>query len=242
MNPTRLLIFLAIIILLIDLAYFYPKLTGEFISSNKLKYSLEDVNVTRIIDGDTIIVNENQTLRLLCVNAPEKNKQYYEEARDFLNELENKTIQILRDKEDSDQYERKLRYLFYQGTLVNKRILEQGLAHIYLCEDLEFEKELEKAEESARKNKLGIWKTSTSKCSSCIELLELNPIDEFFILKNNCNFSCNFQAKDEARHFFEIDIEAREEKTIESKGNIWNNDGDSLFIWDDEGLILYHNY
>lgn len=238
MKTARLLIFLAIIIILIDLAYFYPRLTGKIV-----KYETEPALATKILDGDTIEINNQTRVRLLCINTPEKKKPFYEEAKNFLKQLEDKEIEILRDKENTDRYNRSLRYVFYKNQLINQEILEKGLAHVYLCKGLRFEKQLEKAEQIARQEEKGLWKKSTGKCADCIELLELNAEEEFFILRNNCNFPCkNLEAKDEANHFFKIDLLAEEERIIRSKGNIWNNAGDRLFLRDEEGLVLYYNF
>jgi len=233
MNKTRVLLFLAIIILLVDLAYFYPQLTGQAVK-------LEIVNLTDVIDGDTIAINNESRVRLLCINTPERGKRGYDEAREFLEKLEGEDIGILKGKYDEDKYNRKLRYLFYGNKFLNKEILNLGLGNLYMCEG-KYSKELEKAEESARKNELGIWEKSTT-CGGCIKLLELNATEEFFILRNSCSFTCELLGKDEANHFFNIQIKKGEDKTINSKGRVWNNDGDSLFLWDDEGLVLYYSY
>ena len=50
------------------------------------------------------------------------------------------------------------------------------------------------------------------------------------------------EGKDEANHFFNIILKGREEKVIRSEGNIWNNDVDSLFLRDENGLLLYYHY
>ena len=62
MKIKRILIFFAIVIILIDLAYFYPKLAG------KTAYSREFVNVTKVIDGDTIDTSIGK-VRLLGINT-----------------------------------------------------------------------------------------------------------------------------------------------------------------------------
>lgn len=236
MKIKRFLLFLVVVILFLDLSYFYPKLTG------KATYEIEIVNVTKIIDGDTLVIDNNVKVRLLCTNAPEKNKQYYDEAKNKLAGLENKDAKILRDKIDADKYNRKLRYVFYRDRFINREILEEGLANLYLCDGLRHEKDLKKAQEKAREQEKGLWKKSTGECRDCVELLELNTEEEYFILKNKCDFDCELEAKDEANHFFEINLEPEEEKTIKSKGDVWNNAGDSLFLRDESGLVLYYHY
>jgi len=243
MNTKRLLMFFIVMIVLVDLAYFYPRLTG--LSGKEFKYQKEPAFCLRVIDGDTIEIKINKTIesvRLLGINTPEKGKPFYDEAKIFLSEMENKSIEILRDSEDRDKYGRMLRYAFYENRFLNKELLENGLANTYFYEELWYQKQLIEAQEKARQEQRGLWKKSNGKCSNCIELLELNPREEYFILKNNCDFSCELEAKDEANHFFNIEINGKEEKKIESKGNIWNNNRDSLFLRDKEGLVLYYSY
>ena len=55
----------------------------------------KDFIVKRVIDGDTIVVGENTSVRLFGINSPEKGEIYYEEAKEFLDDLIlNKTIFI----------------------------------------------------------------------------------------------------------------------------------------------------
>jgi micrococcal nuclease len=235
MKLARFLAFLAVIIIVINAAYFYPKFTGKGI------YEPETVNLVEVIDGDTFKIEESD-VRLLCINAPEKNKPYYQEAKNFLLQFEGKEVQILRDKENLDKYSRKLRFVFLGKRFINKEIVEKGLATVYMCEGTPYDSDIKEAEDNARNKEEGLWKKSESKCGSCIELVELNATAEYFILKNNCNYECEFEAKDEANHFFQITLSANEKKTIESKEKVWNDDGDRLFLRDEQGLILYYRY
>jgi len=234
MKLGRILGFVAVIILIVNLAYFYPRITGQGF------YEPEIVNVTEVIDGDTF-KTEGSSIRLLCLNTPEKNKPFYEEAKIFLAEYEGKEIQILRDKDDEDKYGRKLRFAFYGESFINKEIVEKGLSHLYLCEGTRYYSDLKEAEEKAMENEVGIWKKSESRCSGCFELISLEPEAEFFTIKNNCDYECKGEVKDEANHFFQLSLKAWEEKTIESN-NIWNDGGDRFFLRDEEGLLLYYSY
>jgi len=221
-------------ILIVNLAYFYPRITGEGF------YEPETIVVEEVLDGDTF-KTENVSVRLLCLNTPEKNKPFYEQAKALLGKYEGEEVQVLRDKENEDRYNRKLRFVFSGKVFVNKELVERGLSHLYLCEGTYYYSDLKKAEEKARENELGIWKKSTSKCAGCLELLDLDPEAEFFTIKNNCKYECEGEVKDEANHFFEIKLKGGEEKTIESD-RIWNDDGDRLFLRDEQGLLLYYSY
>ena len=59
--------------------------------------------VERVIDGDTIVLDNEEHVRLLGINTPEKNEKYYPEAKDFLEkEVLNKTVKIVLGREKKD--------------------------------------------------------------------------------------------------------------------------------------------
>jgi len=244
MKLKRLFIFLIVIVCLGVLSVYYPYLTGETAFEEET-YKKEPANVIRVIDGDTIDTDIGE-IRLLGINTPEKNMEYYEEAKEFLSSIENKSIMMLRDFEDTDRYDRKLRYVFYEDRLLNIEILEHGLGTSYLTRNLQYEDKLKKAEEFAINNGKKLWKKSDNKCAKCIELIELNPEKEYFTIKNKCDFECNLEkwtVKDEANHFFKLNnLPPGEQETYTSKTNIWNNDGDRLFMRDEKGLVLFYEY
>jgi micrococcal nuclease len=150
----RLLIFILIIILLGLLSVFYPE---EGLSFTKNNYEKEKCFVDRIIDGDTLVCN-NETIRLLGIDTPEKGESYFQEAKDYLSFVDGKEIEILRDWDDLGKYKRKLRYVFYEDRLINIEIVEQGLAVAFMTEGLIYEDKLFRAEEVAKENCLGLWK------------------------------------------------------------------------------------
>ena len=54
----------------------------------------ESVIVSRVIDGDTLVLKDGRTLRLLNINSPEKNSPLSKSSTDFLRYFENKSIEI----------------------------------------------------------------------------------------------------------------------------------------------------
>lgn len=235
MKTNRLLVFFIVIILLIDLAYFYPKFTG------KATYEKISVNITRVIDGDTI-ESDMGKIRLLGINTPEKKMPYYEEAKDFLKQYENKTVEV--EFHGEDKYNRILGYVFYNNGLINKKILEKGLGNLYVYEKDEHFQELEKAEKNARDNEIGIWKKSEN--YGCLEIVKFNYTEENrcnnqeqLVLNNKCG-SLNLTLKDEANHIYKLNID----KGIFTKNFscVFNDEGDSLFIREEGGLVLYYHY
>jgi len=231
-------------------------ITILFISSFIFYYQITDptqdlqtTHVTRVIDGDTIKTNnseltriipvEGQTIRLLGINTPEKNQPYYQEAKQFLiQNIQNKTIQL--ESHGSDKYQRTLAYIFLNNKNINTQILSNGLATLYYYDKDHHYNELKQAEEFARLNNLGIWKKSPN--SNCIEITQFKTDEpESLTLKNSCNFQLNITYKDDATHTYKATINPNSQYT-NNFSHIWNTDGDSIYIYDNKGLILFQRY
>lgn len=144
-----------IIILILALTSSY--LLRQFIIYPQPSVS-EDLRVIRVIDGDTIVVSDNERIRLLGINAPEKGESYSEEATEMLQDLvDEKEIRLERDRTDKDKYGRLLRYVYVDDVFVNLQLLRNGYAVLDVEYPLIYEKEFEDAEEFAKSNKLGLW-------------------------------------------------------------------------------------
>ena len=142
--------------------YRIQKLQTESNDYAKVKY---------IVDGDTIDVLINgkfESVRLLGINAPETVDQrkpvecFGIEASEKLKELlGNKEVLLKSDstQADRDKYGRLLRYIYlYDGTLINKVMIEQGYAYEYTYDiPYKFQKEFKSAELLARFRKRGLW-------------------------------------------------------------------------------------
>jgi endonuclease YncB( thermonuclease family) len=252
MAKSRILGFLVLILLLFLLAYFYPQvqeLTGQATQSTSQDYPKETAILLRVIDGDTIELDNGEHVRLLGINTPEKNMPFANASKNFLRKFENKTIILERDKEDIDKYKRKLRYIYFENEFINLEILELGLANSYYTRGLKYESQVLNAESQAKNLGIGIWTKSSDSCSSCIGLKELNSTEEFFIIQNNCENPCvldGWFVKDAGRNTFYLsNLSAGESKTYHSKNNseVWNNDGDRFFLFDKKGyLTLFYEY
>ncbi len=138
--------------------------TGKIIDNeySKLSSKPSDNNligkhvVTKIIDGDTIVV-EGENLRLLGMDADERGYPCYTIAKKRLEELIlNKEVELEKDQTNKDQYERYLRYIFLNKENINLRLVEEGLAVArFYPEDIKYKNEIIDAETRARNNKLG---------------------------------------------------------------------------------------
>lgn len=103
----------------------------------------EDYTVTRVVDGDTIVVNIDNVetkVRLIGINCPESvaPDDYYTEnsadgvsASDFTKaQLEGKQVTLEYDVEKTDCYGRTLAYVYLDGVMFNKTLMEKGYAVI----------------------------------------------------------------------------------------------------------------
>lgn len=130
------------------------------LSYSKLNENLEKARVTKIIDGDTIIVEGGRHIRLLGIDTDEKGYPCYIPAKKRLEELIlNKEVYLERDKEDKDQYGRYLRYVFIENNNtkenVNLRMVKEGLAVARFYENEKYKEEIMDAEKFAIENKIG---------------------------------------------------------------------------------------
>lgn len=89
--------------------------------------------VTNVIDGDTFRLSSGHTVRLLCIDTPEKHQQGYEDAKLFLeNLILFKEVNLTSIGDDKDVYGRLLRYVYINNTFVNKEIILNNHSKLYI--------------------------------------------------------------------------------------------------------------
>lgn len=117
--------------------------------------------VSSVTDGDTIVVRDDVVIRLIGIDAPEKDECFADESKEFLKQLLDETIEIRFDdtQGDKDTYDRVLGYVFLEdGTNINLVMVENGYAREYThMYPYEFQEEFLNAEEKAKEEKRGLW-------------------------------------------------------------------------------------
>jgi micrococcal nuclease len=217
--------------------YFSPEISGNSI------FERRDVNVTRVVDGDTIVISGEEKIRMLGINTPEKGEFNAEADVDFIKQLEGKVVSV--ESSEKDKYGRTLGYVFYNGELFNEKILRKGLAHAYFYGEDKYTARLKEAEKVARENELGIWKKSPN--YGCIYLVELKYVEdgercsngEKVVLENSCG-KLSIYLKDDTSKGYHYNISRG--TFTRSYSCKFNDAGDSLYIWDDRGLLLFYRY
>ena len=211
-------------------------------SSEMINNNFESHFVVRVLDGDTVQLSGGEKVRFLGINTPETGYNYSAEAKELLvNKILNQTVLI--ETLAKDRYGRILGYVYFNKELINKELISEGLAHSYYYGKDKHYKEIMRAEDSARKKGIGIWKESRNK--NCLEVVEFDYLDlevkdyEKLNLKNNCSFKLDLIIKDDATHIYEKTIKHELNLTFK---DIFNDGGDSLYIWDSDGLMFFERY
>jgi micrococcal nuclease len=123
---------------------------------------------TRVIDGDTIVLDGQETIRLIGVDTPEtkdprKPVQYFgQEAYEFTRKLvEGKKVRLEYDQDRVDKYGRTLAYVYLEdGSHVNAQIILMGYGHAYTVYPFKYMEAFRNYEKVARESGLGLWASS----------------------------------------------------------------------------------
>lgn len=210
----------------------------------------ERVLVTRVIDGDTLDLADGRRVRLININTPEKKERGHDEALAFLQKLENTSVEI--DIRGTEKYGRTLGAL-YTDTYVNLEIVRQGLASTFLVSDEEAAL-FAQAEDEARAEGKGIW--AHSPYYGCLAA-DINKKDEIVRFTSSCASTlAGWTIKDETTHAYTLPaVEGTNFELLSASGvsrqnrfywgreAAWNNDRDSLFVRDENSLlVLFERY
>ncbi|MBI3391975.1 MAG: thermonuclease family protein [Nitrospirae bacterium] len=115
--------------------------------------------VRRIYDGDTVLLSDGRKVRYLGINAPEWGQPYSAKSR-ALNEqlVKGSRVRLELDRRERDRYGRTLAYVWKDGTMVNERLVREGLAHVWVIPpNFKHYDRLLAAQRDARAAGRGIW-------------------------------------------------------------------------------------
>jgi micrococcal nuclease len=122
--------------------------------------------VRRVVDGDTLVLDGDERVRLIGVDTPEsvdprRPIQWYgKEAAAYARSLlQGRRVRLEPDAEPRDRYGRTLAYLHLEdGTFVNQRLVEEGYAFAYRHPpNVKYADLLREAERRAREAGKGLW-------------------------------------------------------------------------------------
>ena len=120
---------------------------------------LPGAKVTRVIDGDTVVMERLGKVRLIGVNTPEKQRCFDDAATRFTRErLEDQVVQFEVGEEPKDRYKRTLAYLSREGEMHNLALLTEGYAKVLtIPPNDKYEARFEAAERDAKEADAGLW-------------------------------------------------------------------------------------
>jgi endonuclease YncB( thermonuclease family) len=161
MNNKNLVLIILLLIVIFNFVfiinYFNPYLIGEMKEDLEIKGNkkVEVGFVSKVIDGDTVIIN-GESVRLLGMDTDERGEECYNEAKERLEELVlDKEVNLESGVKDKDHYKRLLRWIFVNDENINLLLVEEGLAIARFYEDVKYKTEIINAEQEARSKKIG---------------------------------------------------------------------------------------
>jgi micrococcal nuclease len=148
--------------------------------------------VARVIDGDTIQLEDGRKVRYAGINAPEEGEPYYREATQANNRLVGgKDVSLEFGRSRQEKHGRVLAYVFVGEKFVQEELVRQGWAIAMRTQPLRrYRTVLEESQAAARAAGRGIWVKAEH--SGKLVVLEVhpreagdrNPNDEYVVFKN----------------------------------------------------------
>ncbi len=272
---TRLVVLVLIVLLPLALSglemlyeEYYGSSTADTAADADASYGVVD----EVVDGDTVVLQNGESVRLLGINTPEDDEPYADAATTQLEELvQGENVTLEQGRENRDRYDRLLRHIHYNGTHVNRALVAQGVATVYYPSGQDrYLDDLLDAEESARVEERILWDRSPA--ADCVDVTDFrwdapgddsqNRNEEYVTFHNRCG-TINmdewtvWDAGTNRYMFPETVLETGETVTLYSgdgantdrarywdgRSAVWRNTGDRLFLRDESGeLVEYEAY
>lgn len=122
--------------------------------------------VTRVVDGDTLMLDGRERVRLVGLDTPESVdprrpvQRFGREAAEFTRSMtQGKRVRLEFDQQRTDVYGRTLAYVYLEdGTFLNAEIIKQGYGFAYTRFPFRYMDEFKRYEREARAMRRGLWK------------------------------------------------------------------------------------
>lgn len=134
--------------------------------------NIEYAVVNRVIDGDTVLLEDGRMVRYLYIDTPETVKPdapvecFGHEAKELNRALvEQREIVMISEQETKDDYGRELRIVFLKGSnltkiesSINAQLVEKGYARAKIYKpNTNYETQFQKLEQEAQSTQRGLW-------------------------------------------------------------------------------------
>ena len=136
---------------------------GSYYTTQKQSQLTTHGTVTRIIDADSLELDNKQSIRLYAVGCPEKGQKLSKETIDYLTKTAlNQPVTLdYQPNYTKDSYGRTLAYVFINDSHLNEQLIRQGFCEVTIYQKrakLKYQDELLNAQNLAKQEKLGRWK------------------------------------------------------------------------------------
>lgn len=149
-------------------------LPSHIASGNVFGIEGERAIVSKVVDGDTIELENGKVVRLIGIDTPETvdprrpvgcfGKEASNEVKKLLT---GKEVLLQKDVSETDKYKRLLRYIFLpldspagsgQVLFVNDYLVREGFAKVLTYPpDIKYNEQFRQAEKESRESKRGLW-------------------------------------------------------------------------------------
>jgi micrococcal nuclease len=148
-------------------------------SASSSAVSSRSRTVEHVTDGDTLILDGGERIRLIGIDTPEMHDEdrngrtarreglnarlvddYSSRARDFLEKtLSGRSVRLEYDQERKDKYGRTLAYVYREpdGLFVNAEMLKEGYGFAYTRFPFKYTEEFRRLEREAKGSRTGLW-------------------------------------------------------------------------------------
>ena len=223
--------------------------------------------VVRVVDGDTVELDNGHKVRYVGLNTPEQGQPFYEEAKEANRQLvEGKQVLLEFDITPYDIYGRWLAYLFVDGRFVNYELIRRGFANVYTVPpNVKYNGLLRQAERQAREEGVGLW----ASVEVGVKIIHIeadapgddndNPNGEWLEITSQGTSSIDltgYTLKDEANHIYTFGpFQLAPGATVRLHSGpgedtekelywgfvgqaVWNNGGDTAYLRDPQGNLV----
>ena len=159
-SSIKILIVLIFIIAIVDLAFI---LTARIQQKTP---ETTDSYVSEVIDGDTFKLSTGETVRLIGINAPEPNSNFYSESLNFLKfAILNKQVYLEKDEDETDDSGKLWRYAFvdFNGKRISLNVesVKDGYSlPMPISPNLKYQAEIDSARQECLASKLNLCANS----------------------------------------------------------------------------------
>ncbi len=128
---------------------------------------LDSCVVAKLADGDSLTCADGRKVRLLLIDAPERQQKPWGLMAKRQLELlarPGTALQLEFDRTRKDRYGRTLAYAWVGDVMVNERMVANGWALVLAYQDVRYLERLRRAEHVAQAAKRGLWKEWAFRC------------------------------------------------------------------------------